>query len=410
MHAFCVILIIFHVLCICVHRPVVAAEGDDEENRASFAAAEYSACGARACFLFGRLSGLSWDYSHVRVQFPSTEAGTSFTAIQEELKRQGIGCEVWRIDSSQLSEAPAPMIVFLRPDFAGSEIGHFMVLTKADVEGVSLIDPITGVSSTWGWHAFSDGWSGYCLVRTGSARPLEIGLTTIFLLHIVIFLYYVFPRRTLGNARSGRVSNSSLRTSRQAQKTDHQGSNLPILLMALFVFCPGLAFADQVRLHQRDGRNAAIILAGLCGQDVKELLDHDAGFSDSSPMSLLDLHRRAAEFSCRTVVRKLTFSELKSLPQPSVVLLRHDQTGRGQFCVVLASGADAITVAHAGPMLVESISEDEFRRRWTAHALVAAFTADADNGNCVLPVLGGALVALMLRLWFSRRYTSQANP
>ena len=81
---------------------------------------------------------------------------------------------------------------------------------------------------------------------------------------------------------------------------------------------------------------------------------------------------------------------------PCVVSLRFGKTDTGGFYILLEADSENATVVRAGPLLVETIPVDEFRRRWTGHALIPNRNNSqaiylAAIGGLILPACGYAI-------------------
>jgi hypothetical protein len=159
----------------------------------------------------------------------------------------------------------------------------------------------------------------------------------------------------------------------------------------------GSAQARELRLHQRDGRNAAILLAGLRGGDLREILNRDVSLPDLGANTLLGVHVRAAELSCPSRILELTYAELMAAPAPVVVLLRTKQHGDGYFCVVLNARRNEVTLLASGLMVVQEISEDNFRKQWTGHAVVPTLAIDTTRYPTICCLALGAVLAVVAK-------------
>lgn len=363
----------------------VPSTRDQLRTKQEFAAGERMTCGPRAGFLFGRFCGLRWSYNEAKSQISTSEKGTSFQTIKEGLEREGIACEIRRLDPSGLILARRPMIVLLGRSSPGAKgsIGDFVILKAADQNGVSIINPTTGQYIEWPWRYFSDRWSGYALFRKSYVGPREWPVLALTLVAAVVCLRsWGGPRRPsrwtlpgLAVVGRGKKVLLSLKRSLDANQNGCRPAArmqfYSVLLWVLLVFLARSAgAADELRSGQRDGANAAVLLAALCGCDVRETLERDAALPRSRVHSLLDVQRRAAELSCPSTAVSLTYNELMAMRRPTVVLVRDKQRGDGYFCIVLSARNGAVTLLATGLVVVQELTEDDFRRYWTGHALV----------------------------------------
>ncbi len=148
----------------------------------------------------------------------------------------------------------------------------------------------------------------------------------------------------------------------------------------------GSARPPELRGASRDAINAAWLMASLSdglGRDQPHSALPVQGGGDST---FGEVRRLCHSMGLSTVLRTLTFSELCSLHQPSVVLLRDGFQSTGYFAVVLYARPDQVTVVTAGWMTVGVFTEDEFRLRWSGHALVSepyAYDSALISGLCI---------------------------
>lgn len=126
----------------------------------------------------------------------------------------------------------------------------------------------------------------------------------------------------------------------------------------------------EVRGSSRDAVNAAWLLASLSRDPERDQVI-PMPLSEMSHESTFDRIKSLSDaWGLTTDICRLTFSDLSSLHRPCVVLLRHGPQETGYFAVVLDAGPGTVTAINAGWMTVATFSEDEFRLRWTGHALV----------------------------------------
>lgn len=144
-----------------------------------------------------------------------------------------------------------------------------------------------------------------------------------------------------------------------------------VLFAVYYLCCIDFSQATELRSFTRDGSNAAVLLAGICGEDVKKCLCIESDSHNSRPNSLFNVRNLAAELSCATQIRKINFADLIKLGRPAVVVLcKSPKIHQGKFCVVLNATKGSVTIVSAGEIVVQNISGDEFRRCWTGHALI----------------------------------------
>lgn len=126
----------------------------------------------------------------------------------------------------------------------------------------------------------------------------------------------------------------------------------------------------ELRNSSRDGLNAGWLLASLSnttGVAIPQSMPQTDTARDST---FGVVQSTSGALGVKADLRFLNYSELSSLQRPSVVLLRHGPESTGYFAVVLNARPGQVTTIGAGWMTASVMSEDEFRLRWTGHALV----------------------------------------
>lgn len=124
-------------------------------------------CGVACCYAFLRIEGSSTDYESVAgVMLVDDARGTSLADLCETLCSFGQQVEVIRATPDELRNLEFPAIAHLdmgRTDAGPS--GHYVVLLSADASKVSLLEPTSCTIRTLPVVEFSDGWTGFLVVK-----------------------------------------------------------------------------------------------------------------------------------------------------------------------------------------------------------------------------------------------------
>lgn len=168
-------------------------------------------------------------------------------------------------------------------------------------------------------------------------------------------------------------------------------------VIALIAICPLAAYANT-RSLEHDGVNASWIYLHLIGQRGMPTIE-DFAVGSSRQLSLLDVAELLNTHGTHVAVASLTFRELCLVSTPAIVLLRHAEDGTGQLAILISCKPGFVSVLRAGTVEVEQLNEDDFRRVWSGHAIIA----QAHNGFVRL-VFFAALGAIPT-LWCIKRAT-----
>ncbi|WP_197996448.1 cysteine peptidase family C39 domain-containing protein [Gimesia panareensis] len=314
---------------------------------------EQYACGARAAFVLTRMIGWDASYDTALKHAPPSEQGASLEDVRNALLAHGVQCAVLRLQLTDLSSVPYPFILHVNHR-GGLDVGHFYLVTGVDKIGLHTYDPVTSLKRHWPWRSFVDVWSGYAIVPTRTTtRNDQTILSCLLGIHLLVVAFVVAALRW--NIKSG------LRN-----LTGRRGSTtLTILLICGLLTPVDTAAEERLRSNLNDGANAAALLAGIYGVEIPP-----GEVADTAPVdSLKGIQLRLEDYGVSTSVRLLSYHELVSSLRPCVVPLRFDNTTKTSFCIfVQASDAD-VHLVEAGPLIVRTMSIDDFRRYWTGYAV-----------------------------------------
>jgi ABC-type bacteriocin/lantibiotic exporter with double-glycine peptidase domain len=347
------------------------------------AEAEALACGPRAVFLLLRDVGSTATYSEVRKSTPVCERGVSVAQLVTSIRSFGVPCSARRLDPSDLVSLRRPMIAYLSRLYSGNDSGHFVYIRSVTPEGPVVIDPVVGdLVSPWRWRSFSDAWSGICIV----AEPPSMLSDPLLLIGFLGLVAAVILARPCSA-----IVRPTLRIPRFAAV---------VALCAIGQTEP--AFGDErvpsetLRSEVRGGVNAAAFMLSCLTAEFPDC----ATISMNSPRastSVDEVRAKLSRFGRETRLRAMTLAELSSA-LPAIVLLRYGADSVGSYCLVLAVRDDGVVLLHTGPMTADVMPTDEFRARWTGHALIpCAMDLRADRARFLIIGGVGALGGLVLR-------------
>jgi predicted double-glycine peptidase len=355
----------------------------------AYAEAERVSCGPRVVYALARRLGYNVTYETVRRRMQLMDDGVAIQDVKKALNDLDIACSVRRLDPTQLYSCPTPLIVHIKP--IGREItdGHYLIASEIGTDGVQTYDPYTGRVALWKWKSFSDLWTGYVVIpeRSSSARGTGLALAAALAVHVLAFVGLV----------------SSIRVARRARRPlpalAGQGRDVAravlIIVTSGLLASPAVAADEALRAHANDGINAAALLGGIYG--AKIVPGRAAG---SRASTLVEVQSLLADHGVASRVRRLTYDDLLHHTGPCIVPLRFGKDGAGEFSVMVNANPEYVTVVRAGLLLVNTISVDEFRRRWSGLALL---TVRDDSRAAYLAATAGVLVIPALAYAVGRR-------
>jgi hypothetical protein len=357
--------------------PVLAGQTTQD-----YAEAEGVSCGPRVVFTLARQLGWDVTYETIRGRMHLTAEGATIQEVKKALNDIGIACSIRRLDPTELYSCPTPLIVHINPRSNGiSGQGHYLIVNETGPEGVQTFDPYRGQHAHRNWESFSDIWSGYVVIPepSSAARITRFSLAAALAVHLLACVGLVSSSRRAWRSLPARAGRS-----RDVARA------VLLLVVGLGLLTSPVFGADEaLRSHSNDGRNAAALLAGICGVPIA--LGGAAG--GETARTLEEVRSLLAAHGVASSVRRLTYDDLMDRTGPCIVALRFGKDGSGDFPVMIRANSKEVIVVYAGPLAVNTIPVDEFRRRWTGLALLpvrddsrAAYLAAA-TGAVVIPAL-----------------------
>lgn len=138
---------------------------------------ESLACGPNSLLIFLRCHGYEASFDKVRELAPISERGASFADLWKGANTLGASVSLIRTDLDGLRHRTMPMIVLL--DGLDSPFDHFTVVTSTESDSVTLLDPVSTVSTTIDLGTFQRLWTGHALVHTRNRFGWEVCLSII---------------------------------------------------------------------------------------------------------------------------------------------------------------------------------------------------------------------------------------
>jgi hypothetical protein len=345
-----------------------------------YAEAESVSCGPRVVFALARQLGWDVTYETIRGRMHLTAEGATIQEVKKSLNDIGIACSARRLDLTELYSCPTPLIVHINPRSKGSTDGHYLIANEIGPEGVQTFDPYKGEHSLRKWRSFSDTWSGYVVIPepSSAARATRFAVAAALAVHLLAFVGLVSSIRGAWRSLPARAGQS------------RDVARAVLLLVASGLLAsPALGADEALRSHSNDGPNAAALLAGICGVPIAP----GSATGGEAVRTLDEVRSLLAAHGVASSVRHLTYDDLMHRTGPCIVALRFGKDGSGDFPVMLRADSKEAIVVYAGPLAVNTIPVDEFRRRWTGLALLpvrddsrAAYLAAA-AGAVVIPAL-----------------------
>lgn len=178
-------------------------------------------------------------------------------------------------------------------------------------------------------------------------------------------------------------------------------ARLVLIFLFIMSWTPlGSAKEIYVRRSEQDGINAAWLFLAVSGREVDYRALEKAHPPLANEATLKTVGDACASEGLRSRLVRLSFQELTAARLPAVVLLRPGADEAAHFAIVVEAIPGAVAVIHTGLLIPEQMTEDEFRRNWTGHALLA--TDPATLPGLALITVGAGLAVPFVR-WVARR-------
>lgn len=125
-----------------------------------------NACGVNCVYVLMRLNNLKIGYDALSDRLLGGERETSLLDLQKVSGDYGLQYETGRSTPEGLQSAKGAVICHTENPMTGK--GHFVLVLRADKEGVVAMDGTTCVLRRFDWSTFRSTWSGFVLFPKGA--------------------------------------------------------------------------------------------------------------------------------------------------------------------------------------------------------------------------------------------------
>jgi ABC-type bacteriocin/lantibiotic exporter with double-glycine peptidase domain len=135
-----------------------------------------NACGVNCLYVLLKLSDVKVDYGALFARLLRGERETSLLDLQRVAGEYGLRCEGGRSTPQGLQSARGAVICHTENAITGK--GHFVLVLRADEDGVVTMDGTTCLLRRASWSTFRTTWSGYVLFPKESSTARVAGVAT----------------------------------------------------------------------------------------------------------------------------------------------------------------------------------------------------------------------------------------
>lgn len=146
-------------------------------------------CGRDCLYLWLRLQGVSVSYDDVQSQIDIGPSGSEMSEILKASRVWEPSTRLAKLAYSDLCALKRPAIVHVWVTQGKDRKGHYMVVTRASEEGVSMIETATQMRTDMTPQAFSELWSSYALYKGNPVIDWALSLPIVAVLLIVWQIY-----------------------------------------------------------------------------------------------------------------------------------------------------------------------------------------------------------------------------
>jgi ABC-type bacteriocin/lantibiotic exporter with double-glycine peptidase domain len=335
-------------------------------------------CGPNSLYSLLRCWGIPVVHIDVERRLPLGPRGVSLLSLKQAALHFGLQTRARYCNFESLMGLRIPAITHHYFDMKtdGSD-SHFVLITSVTRDEVQFIDGTTGLLNKVTPAKFHTTWSGYVLEPVDDspalANPIFAIGAAVGILCISKFLRVVARRGRRALAMTSAISGSLLmliplpmaRADESAGKTGEDGT---------------------WRMSTNDSLNCIDVYFAVMSHPVpRDRIKAELGDSREQS-SLLDLRRasRALGFPLRIV--RPSPSDLAALPLPAIVHMVDEGGQHGGYFLLINPKKNKFETINCSSITIESMTAEEFRRRWSGFALVAEEKR--------LPWMQGALLGL----------------
>ncbi|MCL2004611.1 MAG: cysteine peptidase family C39 domain-containing protein [Planctomycetaceae bacterium] len=313
-------------------------------------------CGVNSLYLFLNLHGHQTDFETLKSEVTIGDNGTSLYDLQNAAVAVGMPVETVQCSYSTLCSLNMPVIAWINrnPNEANeSVIGHFIVLIKADADGIVYLDGTSGEQSSMQLASFAQQWNGM-LVRKKENRYFVTDrmALSVFLLGVAfMFLHWGFAPKKIA-----------------------------VAVLACFMFSPlSFCYAEEStriwRTQENESINALYLLLQINGLPCDYGKLEAELKSVSTTQSLSDIKKHARNWGLNLDVFRCATPD--ALERISIPFLIHtggggdssDAEWQGNFLLVIGRGHGHYMILNCATIGISEISEESLRRYWSGYVL-----------------------------------------
>ena len=131
-------------------------------------------CGANCVYLLLRVHHIEADYRELVRETVAQESETSLTQLKRSAEDHGLPCRLRKTGPEGLRALPMPVVAHLDlVGVRGESGGHFVVVLRADDNGLTIVDGTTADTRITPWRDFERRWSGYVMYVSRGSTVVE---------------------------------------------------------------------------------------------------------------------------------------------------------------------------------------------------------------------------------------------
>lgn len=313
-------------------------------------------CGYNSLYLFLKLKGHNPDFETLKSHVAVSKNGTSLYDLQSGAAALGVSTDSVRCSYETLCSANMPVIAWINKNpkkkaLQELVIGHFIVLTNANDDGVEYLDGTSGQKSTFKKSNFLKKWNGMILIEKKAVPS--------FFNKVVFFLFLIGVAMVL--LRFG-----------LSKKT---AATLVGLILCSADLCQANDSTRIWRTHENETINAAYLL--LQSNSIQcDYATIETELKTSSATQSLDIIKNYLQYHGLgiDIFQCPTPEALKRIPIPFLIHVENgnnsiDSQWNGNFLLVIGRGYDHYMVLDCGTIIVSEIPEEILRRFWSGYVL-----------------------------------------
>ncbi len=346
------------------------------------------ACGYNSLYLFLQLKGVEVDFETLKSNVTVGENGTSLYDLQKVAAAVGMNAVAVKCSYAALCSVDLPVIAWINRNPKETEetvIGHFVVLTLVNDEGVEYLDGTSGQTSTMRKEIFARQWNGMILVEKSTGLQLSGNAAlSVFLIGLACILF--------------------------GKGTECKQAASALLLFLAFVFVPICQAEESTRIWRTKENETvnALCLLLKCHDIPCDYTELEKELkSSATPQSLDALKDHAQKHGLDLDVFQCATPEaLKRIPIPFVIHVEdgndaESKEWQGNFLFVMGRGSGQYMILDCGTLVSSEVSEENLRRYWSGFVLGKVPVAKTKSAffSASLIISGMTGLAVLLVYW-----------